>query len=330
MINYSIKKDPATNIDFITLENGTLKATFLNFGARMYEFFAPDKNGLSENIFLSIQPKYLLDDPAQFGALVGPVAGRIKKGQWKEHQFELNNGQNHLHGGSKGWWNQFWDYQVEEHEKSISVTFKLIDTSSGYPGPIKISNTYELTTDAIIMTTHCISDQDTIVNPTNHVYFNLSGNAKRDITSHILQINARKLLETDTELIPTGQVLPVAGTPYDFSKGNSLKEALIKIPAGIDDAFWLDDKSPQIILSEQESGRRVTISGNRQAVVVFTATGLDLDLPMTFGDNMHSQAGIALETQELPDIVNHPEWGSIDLKNSEEKVFQTIYQVTTF
>lgn len=328
MIKHSVRKDPQTNIEFVTLENGKLKATFLNFGARMYEFFVPDRNGESENIFLSIKPEHILEDSGQFGALVGPVAGRIKKGIWKDQQFEINNGENHLHGGSNGWSSQFWDYDITENEESISVTFHLVDQTSGYPGPITVANTYELTEDSIVMTTLCKTKADSIVNPTNHVYFNLSGNGKRDITQHHLQINAAKKLKTDSGLIPTGQILNVAGTYYDFRKPEILSTAIRHLGQGLDDAFWLQSQDPKVVLSERESGRVLTISGNRQAAVVFTATGMDLDLPMTFGKNMYSQAGIAIETQELPDIVNHPEWGSIDLRSTESKAFQTIYQVS--
>lgn len=328
MISHHIEHDNTTNLTYITLKNGELTATFLNFGARMYEFLVPDKHGTKENIFLSVDnPTDILNDPAQFGALVGPVAGRIKHAEWNGIQLEKNHGEHHLHGGQNGWWNQFWDYSCSETDTSISVTFSLTDTLSGYPGPITVNNTYELTEHAIVMTTTCTSNTHTIVNPTNHVYFNLSGNAKRNIRTHTMQIQATQHLETGDSTIPTGNILELKETGFDFLQPTSLESALNTLPNGIDDAYILKSETPHITLSEEESGRQLTITTDRQAVVVFSTTGFSPDLTVN-GKPMTSELGIALETQELPDIVHHPEWGYIDLEPHQEKTYKTTYHIS--
>lgn len=326
-MTHSIYQDSKTGIDFITLENGVLSATFLNFGSRWHNFLTPDKHGQKENILLSLDtPESILQDTAQFGALVGPVAGRIKDAKWQDIFLEKNNGEHHIHGGSQGWWCQFWDYKIEETATSTKVIFSLTDKISGYPGPIHVINTYELTTTAVIMTTEITSESSTIVNPTNHVYFNLSGDAKRDIKSHQLLINSQTMLETDGINIPTGNILTVANTSYDFTTTKRIGDALNQLDSGIDDAFLLDSKNPQISLSESLSGRKLCVSSNREALVLFSTTGFNESFKVN-GQLMSSELGLAIETQELPDIANHPEWGNIELEPNTLKVFKTEYSI---
>lgn len=320
-----IKTDSKTGITYITLTNKKLTATFLNFGARWHQFLVPDHEDKQENILLSLDtPEMILQDQAQFGALVGPVAGRIKNAMWQDISLDKNLGDHHIHGGSQGWWCQFWDYNLIDES---TVSFTLIDTISGYPGPIKVVNTYELTKTSVIMTTEVTSESETIINPTNHVYFNLSGNAKREISNHELQILSSSILETDQMNIPTGNILPVKNTGFDFNETKNISQSITQIGKGIDDAYLLEEKNPQIILSDVLSGRQLSISSNREAAVIFSTTDFNDDF-MVNGQKMRSELGIAIETQELPDIINHPEWGSIELPMNTTKKFQTTYTVS--
>ena len=328
MISSSVFTDQETNISYITLTNDTLSATFLNFGARWHQFITPDKDGQQENILLSLDTaKSILNDKAQFGALVGPVAGRIKNAKWEDVPLERNLGEHHIHGGSHGWWAQFWTFELLETTNSIKVIFSLTDTSSGYPGPIYVTNTYELTTSSVIMTTEVTSDKKTIINPTNHVYFNLSGNAKRDITKHQLFIKSSHFLETDENNIPSGKLLATKDTGYDFSHERLIADSINEISQGIDDAYLLASSNPQITLSEPLSGRKLSISSNRDAAIIFSTTGFNDDSFSVNKQPMSSELGIAIETQELPDIINHPEWGNIELSPHEKKIFQTTYSI---
>lgn len=326
MISSHIEENFYQNISKITLQNGTITASFLNFGARMYELFTPDKNGVTENILLSLdEPKTILNDTAFFGATVGPVAGRLKDAQWKHWKFSKNNGNHHIHGGKNGWSQQYWDYQLFETSTTVGVLFRLTDYLSGYPGPILVTNCYELSHNSLSMTTVCQSKALTLINPTNHSYFNLSGNGKRDITSHQLTIAADNILELDSEKIPTGRLLKVSGTPFDFTKPRYLNEVFEVLPIGLDDAFILQPQTKkQLILSESLSGRQLTVASNRQSMVLFSTTGFDANF-MVNGKPMHSNYGLAIEPQELPDAIHHPTWGSIELSPNQTKRFNTTY-----
>lgn len=327
-MTYKITHDKKTDIHYITVHQKNHTVTFVDFGARIQEWHVPNKDDVKENILLSPDtPEEILNDSAQFGALVGPVAGRIKEGKWNGLQFEKNNGNNHLHGGSNGWWHQFWSFDIEEVDDDIIVHFMLKDTMTEYPGPIYVRNSYRVTQDSIEMTTSCHSDSNTIVNPTNHIYFNLNGNAKDDITNHTLLIHADNILETDDENIPTGKLIDVTNTGYDFRSGSLLKDSLNILSSGIDDAFLLSNEQPQIILSQKSNGRQIQISSNRQAAVIFSTTNFATDQFVT-GQKMRSQLGIAIETQELPDVVNHPTLGNIDLDKHQVKTWKTAYKYT--
>lgn len=327
-MGHSISINTDTNIHFITLTNDKLSATFLNFGARWYNFHVPDKNQLIENILLSIDtPQEILADYAQFGALIGPVAGRIKEAKWNTLPLDANDGKHHVHGGSHGWANQFWDYTIEETKDKTKVSFSLTDTLSGYPGPIHVINSYELTTSSVIMTTQVTSKEKTIANPTNHAYFNLSGNAKRSINNHSLKINSTNRLELDSEHLPTGKITPLKNTAYDFKESTQLDSALLTLENGLNDPYLLNQTTEaQIILSDSISGRKLNIYSNRESVIVFSTTGFEAEFKVN-NKQMTSELGIALETQELPDIVNHPEWGNIELPAGKTKKYQTIYEI---
>ncbi|MBL1225578.1 aldose epimerase family protein [Enterococcus sp. BWR-S5] len=327
----TIHKRYHDKLDLITLTNGSLKATFLNFGARLYQLFTPDQSGNVENILLSLDDKLaILNDQAFFGAFVGPVAGRIKHANWQNIHLEKNNGCHHIHGGSNGWAFQYWDYETYQTENSVGISFTLFDTFSGYPGPITAIVNYELTEDSLLMKSIYQTEKTTLINPTNHAYFNLSGNSKSDITTHTLQIAAAERIVTDKENIPTGARTAVSGTPYDFTKEKQIASALTDLPTGIDDSFILnaDSSAPQLLLSDSVSGRRMAITTNRQSVVVFTATGFN-DAFLVNGQPMRSNLGIALETQELPDIVHHPEWGSIEFTPETKKEHWTRFTFST-
>lgn len=328
MISSRIEEKFYKNMSKITLQNGDITASFLNFGARMYELFTPDKHGLSENILLTLDdPESILNDSAFFGATVGPVAGRIKNAQWQHVTLNRNNGNHHIHGGNNGWSQHYWDYQLFKTSTTIGVLFHLTDYLSGYPGPISVTNCYELSPNSLSMTTVCRTKELTIVNPTNHSYFNLSGNGKRDITSHQLVVAADSILELDSEKIPTGKHLNVSGTPFDFNKPKCLNDVLDLLPTGLDDTFIFHPqaKKKQLRLTDPLSGRQLTVASNRQSVVLFSTTGFDADFKVN-GKTMHTNYGLAIEPQEPPDIINHPDWGSIELSPNQTKRFNTTYQ----
>lgn len=236
----SVVPVPETEIKKITLKNDYLEVVLLNYGARLHQIFAPDKEGKSENVLLSYDRfEDVLTDKSFFGATVGPVAGRIRDASWGEHRLEKNCGSHHIHGGTKGWSFQFWEVEVFKTPSSIGVVFYLKDEFSTYPGPITATITYRLTKNELEMTTSASSLVETICNPTNHAYFNLSGNGTRDIYEHQLTVFLDGVLELDQEKLPTGNWTKKEKLPIDFRKSPTLQEILACYPDGLDDVFLL-------------------------------------------------------------------------------------------
>lgn len=320
---------PNTNLKQITLKNDELTVVLLNYGARLHQILAPDKNGHLENVLLSYDSlEDVLKDQSYFGATIGPVAGRIKNGSWADHQLEKNEGNHHIHGGSNGWAFQYWEVEVFETPTAIGVVFYLQDTFSGYPGPITATVTYQIVQNNLEMITKTSSSTETICNPTNHAYFNLSGNGKRDIYDHELTIQTDGILALDHEKIPTGKVIALSDLPLNFKHSHSLMEILTNDPNGLDDAFVLSTpkRTKKILtLTEKQAGRQLSIATTSKSMVLFSTTGFEADFLIN-GQKMHSNYGLAIEPQELPDAVHFPEFGSIALYPGQEKICSTTYQ----
>lgn len=311
----------------VCLENENLKVTFLDYGARIYEIFVKDVDGISENILLSLDEDFVKQDTAQFGASVGRVAGRLSRLDYDFATLEDNTAHGiNMHSGYDGWWNKTWAYK-----KGINwIEFSLKDIYSGYKGQLDAKIRYELKDNKLIMTNFAKTDTDTFYNPTNHSYFNLSGDLKEKIDGHELQISADKFVETDKSNIPTGELKSVEGTPFDFNEPTLIKNSLEKLPNGIDDCLVIDESidnyTPTLILRDPNSRRTLSITTDRKAFVIFSTTGFDADFTLNGGKKMSSQLGIAIEPQELPDAPNHEGFGNIILKANTESVHKTIYE----
>lgn len=202
------------------------------------------------------------------------------------------------------------------------------DTFSGYPGPITATVTYQIVQNNLEMITKTSSSTETICNPTNHAYFNLSGNGKRDIYDHELTIQTDGILALDHEKIPTGEVIALSDLPLNFKHPHSLLEILTNDPNGLDDAFVLSTpkRTKKILtLTEKQAGRQLSIATTSKSMVLFSTTGFEADFLIN-GQKMHSNYGLAIEPQELPDAVHFPEFGSIALYPGQEKICSTTYQ----
>lgn len=208
------------------------------------------------------------------------------------------------------------------------MVFYLKDEFSTYPGPITATITYRLTKNELEMTTSASSLVETICNPTNHAYFNLSGNGKRDIYDHQLTVFLDGILELDQEKLPTGNWTKKEDLPIDFRKSPTLQEILACYPAGLDDVFLLHHprlSRTSLQLFEKHSGRQMTIATSNKSMVLFSTTGFEADFSVN-GKQMHSNYGLAIEPQEIPDIVHFPNFGSINLYPGQERISQTIYR----
>ncbi|WP_273122358.1 aldose epimerase family protein [Bacillus weihaiensis] len=317
-----------------------LEVAILNYGCIVTEIMMPDKHGQHENIVLGLSSleEYQVNGP-YFGAVVGRVAGRIKGASFqlddKTYILDQNDANNHLHGGNEGFSHKVWEAKTVEEKDCVAVVFSYVskDGEAGYPGNLQLKVTYSLTNEnELKIDYNGQSDKKTILNPTNHTYFNLSGNSKRDVLSHTLQMESDQFLELDHESLPTGKKLLVTGTPFDFRNGRKLQDGVAStheqnqlVGNGYDHPFLLqDDCNFTISLYDEESGREVKIKTDQPSVVLYTANHLS-DEYSFYGHPSRKYLGVCLETQGLPDAIHHPEFPSIILNKGERYHTSTVY-----
>ncbi|MFC0272764.1 aldose epimerase family protein [Metabacillus herbersteinensis] len=309
-------------IDSFTLVNRNgIEISCINYGCTITKIIAPDRNRNYENIVLGYDT---LDEyekgTAYFGAVIGRVAGRIKGAAFDldgiTYHLPQNDNGNHLHGGFNGFDKVLWTAEAFENENEIGVKFTYTspDGEAGYPGNVSLAITYTLNDqDELTINYHGQTDQKTLLTMTNHSYFNLSGNLKRDTLTHSLTLKSNAFLELDQELLPTGTILDVEGTEFDFRKGRLIQTGAesehqqnVLAGKGYDHPFLLDaNHSQEILLQDPESGRTLTIETDEVAVVVYSGTQLASD-DKIYGVPSSKYLGICLETQGLPDAIHHP------------------------
>ncbi|MCT0027117.1 aldose epimerase family protein [Lactococcus lactis] len=298
------------SISQITLSNERLTIVVHAYGARVHQLLTPDKNGTFENILLSKNDsETYTNDGGYYGVICGPVAGRISGATYDSVSLEANEGKNNLHSGSHGWERQFWSYETFETASSLGIKLSLRDEESGFPGQIQAEVTYKLTDNKLEVTISGLSVTDTVFNPAWHPYFNLS--AELSTThEHFIQAN-------------------VDDSSYSIKESVSIKKLLKDNPEGLDDCFVFNPKGDKsLMLYDPLSGWKLVAQTDRQAVVIYTATNPEIE-SMINGRPMSKNRGIAIEFQEIPDLVHHPEWGTIELKAGQKKTFITEYLFTT-
>lgn len=326
-------------VEFTLKNDNGVEISCLNLGCVITKIFTPDRQGTVENIVLGFNTlEEYLNNPPYFGALVGRVAGRIKGAEFelegKTYQLENNDGDNHLHGGKKGFNKVVWKAIPFETSDEVGVHFQYRspDGEAGYPGNMDVHVVYSLNNDnEFTIKYEAESDQTTLVNLTNHTYFNLSGDLKRDILNHVLKMDSEQFLELNDELLPTGNLLNVSGTVFDFRNGRKIKDGAesdhpqnVLAGGGYDHPFLLNG---QIVLSDADSGRKLLIETDAPSVVLYTGNQLEEDLKVTIG-YARRHLGLCLETQGLPDAVHHPSFPSIVLEKGQKFTSQTKYTFT--
>jgi aldose 1-epimerase len=328
-------------ISFTLINDHGIEITCMNYGCIITKIIAPDKNGNYENIVLGFNrfEPYLTNSP-YFGAVIGRVAGRIQGASFeldgKIYRLCKNENNNHLHGGIKGFHHVLWDAEIVEKDEEIGVRFSYTspDGEEGYPGTVHVQVTYLLNNkNELIISYHAHSDKNTLLNLTNHTYFNLSGNIKRDILDHELKIKSDRFLELDQELIPTGAILDVTNTPFDLRQGKKIKDGIMTnhsqielVGQGYDHPFVLNTHhDEEIVLQDPESGRTLTIETDEVGVVVYTGNQLQSGMDI-YGVPSRKYLGICLETQGLPDAVHHPHFPSYVLQANQNYSSVTKYK----
>ncbi|MCI7515010.1 MAG: galactose mutarotase [Bacteroidales bacterium] len=301
-------------------------------GAGIVSVNVPDKNGVIADVVLGYPDpmSYFADGPCA-GKIPGRYANRIAKGHFtldgKEYELPINNGPNHLHGGPQGFQNQVWESRI--HEDGVEFLYFSEDGEMGYPADLKAVARYEWSEDnELRLTLTATCDAPTIVNLTNHAYFNLNGEGSGDILSHLLQLNASEYLPTDETLIPLGESAPVAGTPMDFvvekPLGRDIKEDFpaLKYGKGYDNC-WVIDGAERGQLQEAatlyspESGRVLTVSTTQSGVQVYTGNWLSGCPVGKCGRSYNDYEGVAIECQNFPDAPNKEDYPSSVLRPGE-------------
>lgn len=321
--------------------NGEVTVSLCNYGAAIVSILCPDRAGNIANIVTGFDDVsgYEMQN-ASMGVICGRVAGRITGGRFtidgKEYSLVCNNGENHLHGGINGFSRKLWDYNIPEGDIP-AVEFKYLssDGEEGYPGTLKTSVTYSLDGNRLIMDIKAVSDAATIVNMTNHAYFNLTGDMTKTAMGHLLQINADSFIEIDKNSSPTGNILPVLGTPFDFTSPHTMCERIdhnheqLIFGAGYDHAFCLRSQGgPAALVYEPDTGRELKIDTNQSAVVLYTGNYLDGSIVGSGNVAYNKRSGFCMETQMHTDAINHPNFPSIILREGQTYHNKTVYTLS--
>jgi aldose 1-epimerase len=321
-----------------TLKNDHgLTVTAINYGCIISEINAPDQDGNYENIVLGHDTiNEYLGDPYFLGAVVGRVAGRIKGGSFeldgKNYTLAKNDHPNHLHGGVKGLGKVVWNARILDD--GVQFSYLSRDGEEGYPGNVNIEVTYRLNNDnELTIQYRAETDQKTLFTVANHSYFNLSGNLKRDVLNHSLLLKSSHFLELDEEFLPTGSLLDVKDTPFDFTAGRTIKAGAesdhpqtVLVGQGYDHPFVLDkNHNKEIVLTDPESGRMLTVETDEPAVVVYSGNSLKEEGDFR-GVPSKKYLGICLETQAFPDAIHHPHFPTMILDKGEQYSSITRYK----
>jgi aldose 1-epimerase len=329
----------------LTNANG-MEVKVTNYGGIITSVLVPDRDGTMENVTLGFTnlDEYVEGHP-YFGNITGRYANRIARGTFdiddENFYLALNNGPNTLHGGEKGFDKQVWAGEEVSGEGEVGVKMSRVspDMEEGYPGNLDVEVTYTLTdNDEIRIDYHATTDEPTHVNLTNHAYWNLAGEGSGSAESHELTLMASNYTPVDENLIPTGEIAPVAGTPLDFTTPHPIGERVrddfeqLLLGRGYDHNFVLDRSSPDdssLIVAarvvEPESGRTLEISTTEPGIQFYSGNFLDATEVGGAGKMYRQGDGFALETQHYPDSPNHPEFPSTLLEPDEEFNSTTIY-----
>lgn len=314
-----------------------------NYGATITSWITPDKNGKRSSIVLGFDSlSGYLAKPPYFGAIVGRYGNRIAKGKFKigdnTYTLAVNNGVNALHGGLKGFDKQVWDATVAvDSIPAISFNYFSKDGEEGYPGNLKVNVTYTLSDDdGLQIEYNAETDKPTVLNLTNHSYFNLTGDHSNTILDHKVMIKADYFTPVDAGLIPTGELKAVKGTPFDFNTPEKIGTRIAQVPGGppggYDHNYVLNRKDSSLELlvsvSDSVSGRTLELFTTQPGVQFYTGNFLDGSVKGSDGVPFNKNTGFCLETQHFPDSPNQPKFPSTLLKPGEKYHTVTKYRVS--
>lgn len=339
------KTPDGKTVNIFTLANSKgMKAEIINYGGTLVSLNVPDREGNLDDIVLGYDSleKYMTGNKF-FGAIIGRHANRIQNSCFelngKLYELTSNDGKNNLHGGNKGFNKVIWKAEIgtNKHGECLQLYYKSKDGEEGFPGNLDVRVEYTLTEDnAIIIDYFAVSDKDTVVNLTNHSYFNLSGHSSGDILKHKVKINADKFTENDKYSIPTGKIMDVKGTPMDFTELTAVGQGIfsdyyqIIYGNGYDHNWVLNvgGKEPQKAAEVYDdiSGRVMEVYTNKPGIQFYTGNFLDGSDVGKEGAIYNKRNALCLETQYFPNGIKQNNFPSPVLKAGDIYNFTTIYK----
>ena len=351
MNNATVRSDPfgttpdGRAVELFTLTNAHgIEVRAMTYGATIVSIKTPDRDGHLGDIALGFDSLsgYLTESP-YFGAVVGRYGNRIAKGRFTLdgtiYHLATNNGPNHLHGGVKGFDKEVWTGVPFQSDSGVGVAFSYTspDGEEGYPGTLSAHVRYTLTNDdQLVVNYEATTDKATPLNLTQHTYFNLTGNASRDILDHEIQIDADSMTPVDSTLIPTGVIAPVEGTPFDFRTPTAIGARIgqdneqLKFAGGYDHNFVLRRSGPGLVpaahVVEPTSGRTLDVLTTQPGLQFYSGNFLDGTIKGKGGQVYGHRFGFCLETQHYPDSPNHPNFPSTILRPGEEYQSTTVFR----
>lgn len=321
-----------------------MEVCITNFGGRIVSIMVPDKQGNMRDVVLGFDSiKDYIDNPSDYGASIGRYANRINNGKFTldgvQYQLPKNNYGHCLHGGFKGFQYVVYDV-IKASDNEIKLSYLAKDMEEGFPGNTNCTVTMTLTDDnAIKLSYEAETDKPTIINMTNHSYFNLDGNPEKGNSDYLLMVNASYYTPVDSTFMTTGEILPVENTEFDFRIPTRLGDQLSKNSEqlrnghGIDHNWVLDTKGNINVacasLESKESGIKLEVFTDEPGIQVYTGNFLDGTQTGKKGFKYNFRASVCLETQKYPDTPNKPEWPSCILRPGEKYVSNTIFKFTT-
>ena len=337
-----------TPVDRWTVEAGGVRLRVLSYGGIVQALEVPDRHGRRANVSLGFADldSYVADSP-YFGALIGRYGNRIARGRFTldgtEYQVPVNDGPNSLHGGDQGFDKRVWDVAPLRRDGAVGLRLHRVspDGEMGYPGTLRVQVDYLLTEDgAFRIDYEATTDAPTVVNLTNHTYFNLAGEGAGGVEDHVLEVAASRYTPVDDTLIPTGELAPVAGTPFDFRRPKPIGRDLranhpqVLRAQGYDHNLVLDKgvtarPEPVITVYEPTSGRTMRVATTEPGVQFYSGNFLTGTFAGTSGRVYRQADGFCLETQHFPDSPNQPDFPSTVLRPGETYRSSTVYAFGT-
>ena len=329
------------SVKLYTLTNGKMVAAITNYGARVVSLHVPDANGDLVDVAIGYKnlASYQQPDDGFYGSVVGRYGNRIAKGQFEldgqQYQLELNDGPNTLHGGTNGFFGKVWEVK---HVSDSSLTLQYVspDGDAGYPGKLEATVVYTVTAaNGLEIAYHATTDKPTVVNLTNHTYFNLSGEGDSTVLDHLLTIRADGYTPVDETLIPTGEITPVEGTPFDFRQPTAIgaridtPDAQLVLGKGYDHNFVLKKEPGLQLVATVESPKTGIVMDvlTEEPGLQFYSGNFMANVRNGKGGKIYGhRSAFCLETQHFPDAPNHPDFPSTVLEPGAEYTTKTVYQ----